>query len=302
MRRRYDTMVAIPEGESGALKITHTEQPAGYEALLAYPRSILLGGQAAGRVRFPEPTRWHTLSEKDVGVWMTDMPVEQEQHYDCLAGAEGRVLVGGLGLGLALHILDRNKAVDEIVVVERSQDVINLVWEHTPQGKAHIENDCLHHWIEWHGEDEIAEHGEFDLAFYDIWQSDSERTFWDHVQPLREATASIGLAGEVVCWNEDVMGGQLSMSLHSRIVSFSRVLDNPQGDEMQNNQREALLAKTDSVYTEWTRPFFEQAVKYGVEDDHEKMLEAAGCYLSMLTMPGRATLWPMQAETFWGGE
>ena len=39
----------------------------------------------------------------------------------------GTVLVAGLGLGLIVHTLAQNPKVDRIVVVERSQDVIDLI-------------------------------------------------------------------------------------------------------------------------------------------------------------------------------
>ncbi|MGB5812420.1 MAG: hypothetical protein WBG86_17915 [Polyangiales bacterium] len=287
----YDEMIRIPTGTSGALSIKHEAKPAGYEAFLAFPRSMLLGGQPAGRVKFDHTTVWHSLCEEGRGVWMTSAPVEQEQHWRALEDATGRVLVGGLGLGMAANILHVLDDVDEIVIVEKSQEVIDLVWEHTDRDKATIICADLHEWLELEHESTPT----FDLAFYDIWQSDSERTFWDHVVPLRQRTNAAGLADEIVCWNEDVMLGQLAMSLHSRTLSFYGAM---RGMGDGNSQRVALTAKTDSIWTEWSRPFFESLERHDVVQD--AAVRAINDYLGMVAWPGRDRCWEIMADERWG--
>ena len=67
-------------------------------------------------------------------VWMVDDPphyyamLDHAQHY------KGHVLCAGLGLGLIVHALSENPRVKQITVIEREQDVINLVGPQLPRG------------------------------------------------------------------------------------------------------------------------------------------------------------------------
>ncbi len=66
--------------------------------------------------------------------WMLDNPLHWlgTTEYAKRAGMSRRVLVAGLGMGLALWQLAESDAVDEIVVVEREQDVVDLVTPFLP--------------------------------------------------------------------------------------------------------------------------------------------------------------------------
>jgi hypothetical protein len=59
--------------------------------------------------------------------WMVDDPVRQRVMELYAQAAEGRVLVGGLGLGLLQHELAKNPRVTALFTIEQSQDVANLV-------------------------------------------------------------------------------------------------------------------------------------------------------------------------------
>ena len=76
-------------------------------------------------------TTWHTLSEGDDGVWMTDLPIEQFQADNMLyEKVYGTVLIGGLGLGYAAQLIASQPQVNRIIVIDKSQDVVDLVWKH----------------------------------------------------------------------------------------------------------------------------------------------------------------------------
>lgn len=137
---------------------------------------------------------------------MTDMPIEQAQIDPMLDPMRGRVLVGGLGLGYAAQVLARKPSCREIVVIEKSPEVIELVGRHikgTGKRKVRIVQADLHEWLVQN------QHERFDWAFYDIWAPDGERTFHEHVVPLRAKTGEICDPEHVRCWNEDVMRGQI---------------------------------------------------------------------------------------------
>ena len=70
--------------------------------------------------------------------WMVDDPPHWWAMEEHAAVYHGHVLCAGLGLGLIVHALHANPAVDRITVVEREQDVIDLVAPLVPQEKLHV--------------------------------------------------------------------------------------------------------------------------------------------------------------------
>jgi len=61
-------------------------------------------------------------------VWMTDSPREYYAMWELVARTKPRrVLVGGLGLGILANLLSKRSDIDEVVVVEKSKCVIDLV-------------------------------------------------------------------------------------------------------------------------------------------------------------------------------
>lgn len=61
-----------------------------------------------------------------------------ESHAEAL---KGHVLCAGLGLGLMVHALNKCEHVDHITVIERSQDVIDLISPLVPHEKLTIINE-----------------------------------------------------------------------------------------------------------------------------------------------------------------
>jgi len=243
MKNAYSGSLDIPEGSSGGVHLEHMLYPAGTKLTSGTVRTAIFG-QKADELLFEEPTRWHRLTEDDYGTWMTDLPIEQRQADQLIKGARGRVLVGGLGLGYAVVALSKRSRVREITVVERSADVIKLVWEPTVkrvQGavQLHIVHDDLFGYLK-------ALDKRFPWAFYDIWQSDSEGTFHQTVLPLRKLSA--GKIGQVVCWNEDIMRGQLNMKIRLRL-QFMGHEGVPTLDQ--------LCELTGNVYEDWAVPFWQ---------------------------------------------
>jgi hypothetical protein len=83
--------------------------------------------------RFKRPgnvTTGLTIGRK---TWMTDAPPFVWSLQSFAEQSRGKVLVAGLGLGLVVHYLVKNPEVSEIVVIERSADVIHLIEPHLPE-------------------------------------------------------------------------------------------------------------------------------------------------------------------------
>lgn len=282
---KYDGVLNIPEGKSGDFEIVHQVLPAGSKLQTVTFRTAMHAGHRAKSIVYDYPTRWHKLTENG-GVWMSDLPIEQFQHDEVFKGKpspgfRGRVLVGGLGLGYAITALSARRFVTEIVVVEQSQDVANLVYEHTRTPKTTLVVADLHEYLK---RDDI---GKFDYGFYDIWQADGEATFHLTVMPLR--AASKGKVRRVENWNEDVMRGQLFHGLHSRLMwlqIMSSTKELPSGwspaemptiDDLAEASRHGK--KIDSIWVTWAQPFWKwvRATKPGMAEAQQ--MAATYCQL-----------------------
>lgn len=310
-KKNWHTML-IPEGDSGKHKLRHITKPAGTKLPVTSLRTAYLGGHEGEEIEFPYKARWHELSY-DGGVWMTDYPIEQVQIDACIDGFEGDVLVGGLGLGYVVQALLAKPEVTSVTVVELSKDVVNLVWDHVDKGedaerlpKLYIGD--LHHWL-----GTTLPHqgrGEFDFCLFDIWQSDGEGTFHEHVVPLRKLVHDANLCDDanVVCWNEDIMRGQLANALMSRLRfavddELREMHDKAvggrtsveSGEPVEAMQKiptiEDLAVLRDSIYTDWSVPFFHALHTGRLELDDAD--EVARWYISNVGRPEFAAEWEM---------
>lgn len=205
--KQWFGFLQIPEARSGKFAVRHRHYPEGTKFSTTTARTAIFAQHVPIEVIATTPVVVHELCEGD-GVWMTDLPIEQFQIDPMLDSMRGRVLVGGLGLGYAAQTLARMRSVTEVVVIEKSPEVIELVARHvkgTGRRKVRVIEADLHVWLR------DNQHERFDWAFYDIWAPDGERVFFEHVVPLRRLTGTICDPEHVRCWNEDVMRGQLMM-------------------------------------------------------------------------------------------
>jgi SAM-dependent methyltransferase len=200
---------------------------------------------------------------------MTDYPVEQRQIDELLKGMRGRVLVGGLGLGYAAHRLKRMRAVWQVVVVEKSYEVLNLCGMHAQAGTAGPKVELVHADLF----DYLRNYkgSAFDFAFYDIWQSDGEHTFFKVVCPLLQLSKD-KVKHPPRCWNEDVMRGQLHLGLQQRLITATFELTPPEGDltelaramvrpkhlpPLWEELKPGVLEHYDPIWHNWSVPFFQ---------------------------------------------
>jgi len=285
----WEGVVKIPEGESGSHRISHFTRPPG-EVERSNLRTACIGGQHAEPIIFDRETTWHALSYEG-GTWMTDLPIEQEQHDLALEPVYGSVLVGGLGVGYAANTLAARDDVDRVVVVELSSDVVKLVKPHIidPHGKVEVLNVDLFDYLKR----DIDE--EFDYAFFDIWQSDGEGTFFNVVCPLRKLTWDWVNDSNIICWNENVMRGQLLNNLQSRaLFAANREHFGKVSDALPT--LEDLATPSDSIWRQWSVPFFKALLDGRVPsptDDHEEFMGWAGSYAGMYGTREWETYWEL---------
>lgn len=121
---RWETPVSdLPSRTIGDVRITHEKYPPGF-----YRMEGVTGAEA---YRLLAPLDVTVLQGVAGGVWrtwMVDDPLHWAGMYELVQLLPpGRILCAGLGLGLVVHRLVARADITAITVVERSQQVIELV-------------------------------------------------------------------------------------------------------------------------------------------------------------------------------
>ena len=221
--RLLDRMPAIPPGKNGDVEVKVSSIKACTPVDIVSMRNAILMGKPPLRVRFQNGININLLTYQG-GTWMSTYPCELWQMDDAAQVLYGRVLFGGLGLGVAPMFASYSRRVKEMVIVEKDQRIVDLVWPHL-QFPEHGTERCtdvacetfdLYDYLKMIGGDA------FDSAFFDIWQGTGEYTWKEHVVPLRRLAR--GKIKHVHCWLEAEMFGQLYTPL-----SFSLAMPDDAG-------------------------------------------------------------------------
>jgi len=93
---------------------------------------------------------------------MSDTAMERITNREFILNAKGRVLIAGLGVGLILQAILDKPEVSEVVVVEKYQDVIDLVGERFQHPKLTIICADIFEY-------ELPKTEKFDTIYFDIW-------------------------------------------------------------------------------------------------------------------------------------
>lgn len=92
---------------------------------------------------------------------MVDDPLHSIGMKKLAECSSGKVLVGGLGLGIIIHYLEKNPNVESVDVVEFNQDVIRLIEPLTPKTKTKIYLGSIF--------DNKWKKGKYDTIILDLW-------------------------------------------------------------------------------------------------------------------------------------
>jgi hypothetical protein len=111
----------VPPGQQGVAKIDHFE--------ISKRESEFTSMRAAfGRSsEFVPEGKYVRLEVKGYGLMMTDTLMEQTTNRGVVLRAKGKVLIMGLGIGMVLIPILKNPAVTSVTVIEKYQDVVDLV-------------------------------------------------------------------------------------------------------------------------------------------------------------------------------
>ena len=108
-----------------------------------------------------EPQGFYTILYHNEAHIMQDTTREYREHEQFLNDAHGNVLVTGLGLGLVNESLMNNPNVESVTIVEKYQEVIDLVWNHCPKNdKVRLICADIYDW---------KPDGRYDIGWFDSW-------------------------------------------------------------------------------------------------------------------------------------
>ena len=111
-------------------------------------------------------------------VLMSNTPMEKRTNEDFVTNAHGKVFIGGLGIGLILLAIQDDPMVDKITVVEKNQEVIDLVASQLPLSDK-VEIICADVY------DYIPEDF-YNTIYMDIWSFINEDICYNEMYPLMD--------------------------------------------------------------------------------------------------------------------
>lgn len=121
--------------------------------------SEIYGSDCGGKT---EPHDDYTfLFHDNIKFVMSDTYNEYSEHQPLWDNMSGDVLIGGLGLGLVNHKLIQNQNITSVTIVEKYQEVVDLVWNHCPKDNRF--NLVLADVETWQPT------GTWDCAWFDTW-------------------------------------------------------------------------------------------------------------------------------------
>ena len=111
-------------------------------------------------------------------VLMSNTPMEKRTNEDFVTNAHGKVLIGGLGIGLILLAIQDDPMIDKITVVEKNQEVIDLVASQLPlSDKVEIICADVYNYVP---EDF------YNTIYMDIWSFINEDICYNEMYPLMD--------------------------------------------------------------------------------------------------------------------
>lgn len=205
----FPSPIKLAARRSGRMKIRHRMIQVGQAVSIVGMRQAMVRQMTPVSGRVEKPLRIHELVEDGHGLWMTDLPEELNQIAEMLhtVNPRGRVLVGGLGLGILAAIVAGRPGVKDVLVVEHSDDVITLC--RAPGYR--VQKDDIAAFLRWHVEP-------FDYYLLDTWAGTNEGAWWADVMPLRRILRQrFGRKPVIHCWAEDIMVGQILQTLTTSV-------------------------------------------------------------------------------------
>ncbi len=167
------SMAEVVDTKYGDFEIKNEEYPP-YRAVVANEVERLPDGtEIVPLGYFCEPFPFLAVLEGG-NEWMTLTPVDMDTSKEAIQMAHGRVITFGLGLGYFAYHASEKAEVDEVVIVEKSPDVIRLFSDVLLPRFPHKEKIRIIEGDAFRFAEEEMPKTKFDFAFVDTWRDVSD--------------------------------------------------------------------------------------------------------------------------------
>jgi len=199
--------MSFPRHKSGPFEII--TQTSDHFQITSMAHAQLLGVESIS-LNFGEEVDFHVLTGDGAGIMASDKPDEIYIQYIAFHTMHGRVLVGGLGLGMAPNMIAATPQVSSVTVIEKEPDIIRLVEGTLDPKISVIQADVFEYASKLSA-------GQYDSAYYDTWYSTGRREWGVSVVPLYRASRHAGIQ-TLGAWGEHEMVAQLASALYMQAV------------------------------------------------------------------------------------
>src|SRR5262245_15555492 len=169
----YESPIALPAARRGRWEVKHTWIEAGESVPVIGSRNAIMRGINPAYVKLSAPLLVHELLE-DGARWMSDLPEELFQIASLVDALQphGRVLVGGLGLGILTAWLLRREQVKFVTTVEIERAVSELCFQ--PQRRSNLLLANIHEYL-------AENQSTYEFYLLDTWSPTSESVWFEEV-------------------------------------------------------------------------------------------------------------------------
>ncbi len=140
-----------------------------------------------------------TRKESILDCVMSDAEYEKITNRTIVRVARGNVLIAGLGLGMILMPLLKNKDVKKITVIEKEQELIDLI---SPKIKKHDKKNKLQVIQGDINEIELPKEQKFDVIYFDIWDNVCGDNYQQMKDLKKKFSKNRAKGSTVLCWEE----------------------------------------------------------------------------------------------------
>lgn len=173
IRDPYYSRIVIPDVTKGRWRLLYKTY-APYEGFVCDDMLCLDSHVEVPQIGFfDRPFRFAAVLENGVE-WMTITPNEINTMRAPVAGARGKVITYGLGMGYFAYMAHIKPQVDSVTIVERDPDVISLFSEYLLPQFDHPEKITVVRADAFAHAEKILPSSGFDCAFVDLWHDVSD--------------------------------------------------------------------------------------------------------------------------------
>jgi len=145
------------------------------------------------------------LSRKSGKSWshgciMSDAEYEKLTNTQIVNVARGNVLIAGLGIGMILIPLLKDKEVKKITVIEMEQELINLIF---PKIKKYDKSNKLEVIQGDITKIDLPKEQKFDVIYFDIWDGVCGDNYEQMKNLKKKFRKNRAKGSSVLCWEED---------------------------------------------------------------------------------------------------